>query len=73
MFTTLLNKMKICMRKLLWAYLEKLDETITEYDIDICPRIGKANRSRPVLVELLRRRQRDMIMSNKKTIKNIIA
>lgn len=53
--------------------LKKLDESITEYDIDVCHRIGqiKNNKTRPVLVRLLRRRQRDVIMFNKKQLKNI--
>ena len=54
--------------------LKKLDNTITEYDIDFCHRIGqlKSNKSRPVLVRLLRRRQRDVIMYNKKQLKNVL-
>lgn len=50
---------------------KKIDNTITEYDIDIVHRIGKPrDKPRPVIVRMLRKRQKDVIMREKKHLKN---
>lgn len=50
---------------------KSIDATITESDIDIVHRIGKPRDSpRPVIVRMLRKRQKDVIMREKKNLKN---
>lgn len=51
--------------------LQRLDDTITKCDIDLCYRVGiKTNRPRTVFVRFLRKRQKDTVMRNKVNLQN---
>ena len=50
---------------------KKIDETITKHDINIVHRIGKPRGlPRPVIVRMLRKRQKDVIMRGNKHLMN---
>ena len=62
-----------CIKKCATVFTKDIGVKVTEADIDVAHRIGPPppkGRSRPIIVRFLSRQARDLVVSNRKNLKN---
>ena len=62
-----------CIKKCVKVFTKDIGVKVTEADIDVAHRIGPPppkGRSRPIIVRFLSRQARDLVVSNRKNLKN---